>query len=82
MAPVRWPHRAHNLEGLWLAIEDIRACIDEMRIADEVTERVRAEIESHRMIGFTLAQKLVGAAVGALTAADLVLNILHLSGSH
>jgi hypothetical protein len=74
VAPKRWPHRAHNLEGLWLAIEDIRACIDEMQIADEVAQRVRAEIESHRMIGFTLAQKVAGAA--------LVLNILHLSGTH
>jgi hypothetical protein len=79
LAPHRWTPQTRDVRGAWLAIDELREQIDGMRMADEVAERVKTEIEAHRMVGFTLVQKILGGLLGGLTAADLVLNILHAS---
>ncbi len=51
-----------------------------MQVADEVAALVKAEIEEHRMVGFTRMQKVAGFVLGLLTAAALISQILSSAG--
>ena len=79
MPPQKWQRQPHTLAGAWLAIEEIRERIDGMQLADEVAERVKAEIEGHRMYGFTILQKVGGAVLAGVAFADFLLSILHVT---
>lgn len=51
-----------------------------MQVADEVTERVRAELKEARRVQFTTLQKLGAAFVGLLTASALIVQMLAAAG--
>lgn len=78
MGPRGWTYHPRDLDGAWRAIDDLRGRVDDMQIADEVTERVTTAIEQHRMFGFTVLQKTGAALLGGVAVADLVLQILGL----
>lgn len=77
MAPrLRWQRYPRDLEGAWHAIDDLREAIDDMQIADEVAEKVRAEIRKEHSLTLTTLQKLGGTAVGLIALADLIRGIV------
>jgi hypothetical protein len=70
-----WSSERRDLAGAWRAIDELRRAVDEMRIADEVAERVKVEIEEHRMIGLTFVTKVAAVAVGLVTVGTFALSV-------
>jgi hypothetical protein len=70
-----WTGDRRDLAGAWKAIDELRRAVDEMRIADEVAERVKVEIEEHRMIGLTFVTKVAAVAVALVTVGTFALSV-------
>lgn len=73
---MRWTHPRRDTQGSWVAIDEIRACIDDMQIADEVAEKVKLELDRRGQLHLTWIQKAGALALALLTSADLIQNLI------
>lgn len=76
MSPHRWKRYDRSRpDSVWLAIEDIRECIDEMQTADEIAEAVAEAVKHEKAFTLTVVQKVAVALTTSIVAAGAVVDI-------
>lgn len=71
-----WPRYSRTLEGAWYAIEDLREQLDRMDRADEIAERVTAQMKRDTALGLTILQKALVAGVAMVSLAGSIAAIV------
>jgi hypothetical protein len=72
-----WTRYPRTPEGVWHAIEDLRAAVDSLRQADQIAEQVAEALVKQRGRFFTRSERVIALGVSLLIAVSSVIGAIY-----